>query len=118
MGDACTVEIDGTYSGTYFVPCDYVEYFTDELVNTSNTTINLYPSYRHYSGSSYDYIVCRSYTYPYYYSGYNNNKEITDITSVKFNTTATYFIQYQYIQLFVYFLICLSAFCIIFRKVH
>lgn len=118
MSDSCTVTIDGSYSGTYFIPCDSVQYFTDELINTSNSTINLYPSYRHYSSSSYDYIVCRSYTYPYYYSGYNSNKEINDITSIQFNTVANYYLQYQYVQLFVYFLICLSAFCIIFRKVH
>ena len=111
----CTVTIDGSESGEYYVPCDMVQYFINGLINTSNTSVNLYKEVRH-SNSNYDYISCRSYQYPVYYQSYNNSKELTDITTMTFNTRANFYLNRDYITLFVLFLVSLMALRAIFKR--
>ena len=116
MADGCTVTIDGSHSGEYFIPCDMVEYFIDGLVNSSNSTINLYKNVRHYN-DDYDYIRCSPYQYPLYYRANSSNRiELTDITSMQFNYKANYYLNRDYITLFVFFLICLMALRAIFKR--
>lgn len=115
MSDGCTVQIDGSESGTYLVPCDMVQYFIDGLINTSNTSVNLYKDVRH-SNSSYDYISCQPYRYPVYYQSYNNSKELTDITSMEFNYKSNFYLNRDYINLFVLFLLALMALRAIFKR--
>ena len=118
MGDiGCTVTIDGSYSGTYYVPCEYVDLINnDSLINTSNTTITLYPSIRHYNSNSYDYIRCNSYSYPIYYKSYSSTQELTDITSVTFNSNSSFQINLRYIDIFIMFLLALASLCICFKR--
>lgn len=111
----CTVTIDGSESGEYYVPCDMVQYFIDGLINTSNTSVNLYKEIRH-SNSNYDYISCRPYQFPVYYQSYNNSKELTDVTSMTFNSKSNFYLNRDYINLFVLFLLALFALKAIFKR--
>lgn len=115
MNDGCTVVINGSQEGEYYVPCDMVQYFIDGLINISNTTINLYKDIRH-SNSSYDYISCRPYQYPVYYRSYSDSVELTNITSMEFNYKAQYYLNRDYITLFVFFLVSLMALRVIFKR--
>ena len=112
----CTVIIDGSQSGQYYVPCDMVGYFIDGLINTSNTTINLYKDVRHYN-DDYDYIRCSPYQFPLFYRANSSSRiELTDITTMTFNSKANYYLNRDYITLFVFFLISLMALRAIFRR--
>ena len=112
----CTVTIDGSESGEYFVPCDMVGYFIDGLINTSNTTVNLYKDIRHYN-DDYSYIRCSPYQYPLYYSANGSNRiELTDITIMSFNSRANFYLNRDYITLFVLFLLALFALKAIFKR--
>lgn len=112
----CTVNIDGSQSGEYFVPCDMAQYFIDGLINTSNTTINLYKAIRRYN-DDYDYIRCSPYQYPLYYRANSSNRiELTDITTMTFNSKANYYLNRDYINLFVLFLLALFALKAIFKR--
>lgn len=111
----CTVTIDGSEQGTYFIPCDMVQYFIHGLVNTSNTSVNLYKEVRH-NNSNYDYISCRPYQYPVYYQSYNNSKELIDITTMQFNSKSNFYLNRDYINLFVLFLLALMALRAIFKR--
>lgn len=112
----CTVTIDGSQPGEYFVPCDMVQYFIDGLVNTSNSTVNLYKDIRRYN-DDYDYIRCSPYQYPLYYRANSSNRiELTDITTMTFNSKANYYLNRDYINLFVLFLLALFALKAIFKR--
>lgn len=112
----CTVTIDGSQSGEYFVPCDMVQYFIDGLINTSNTTINLYKNVRHYN-DDYDYIRCSPYQYPLYYRANSSTRiELTDITTMTFNSRANFYLNRDYISLFVLFLLALFCLKAIFKR--
>ncbi len=114
----CTVTFEGDHGGTYYVPCEYVESIDQEtLINTSNTTITLYPSIRHYNGNnSYNYIRLNSYSYPLYYSSYSSYDEITNVSNVTFNSNAAKAFSLSYINLFLMFLLALASLCVVFRK--
>lgn len=81
----CTVTFDGTYGGTYNVPCDQVQYINDELINVgSSSTIYLYPAAAQSSRNQY--IALQSMLYPRYYSGSGYGyTEITNASNVTFN---------------------------------
>lgn len=112
----CTVTIDGSYSGEYYIPCDMVGFFIDGLINTSNSTINLYKDIRHYN-NDYDYIRCSPYQYPLYYRANTSSRiELTDITSMQFNSKANYYLNRDYINLFVLFLLALFSLKVIFKR--
>lgn len=112
----CTVVINGSREGEYYIPCDMVGYFIDGLVNTSNTTVNLYRSIRHYN-DDYDYIRCLPYQYPLFYSVNSSSRiELTDITSMQFNVKSNYYLNRDYITLFVFFLISIMALRAIFKR--
>lgn len=112
----CTVTIDGSHSGEYFVPCDMVDYFIDGLVNTSNTTVNLYKNIRHYN-DDYDYIRCSPYQYPLFYKANSSNRiELTDISTMTFNSRANFYLNRDYITLFVLFLLALFSLKAIFKR--
>lgn len=116
MNDGCTVTIDGSQAGEYYVPCDMVGFFIDGLVNTSNSTINLYKDVRHYN-DDYDYIRCSPYQYPLFYRSNSSSRiELTDITSMHFNSKANYYLNRDYISLFVLFLLALFSLKVIFKR--
>lgn len=83
----CTVTIDGTYAGEYYVPANTVGYLVSgTLQNKSSNTITLYPVG---STSTYPRIQISAFGDPYYYTGSNyNGVHITDISTTSFNLAA------------------------------
>lgn len=69
----CTVTFDGDHGGTYYVPCDQVEYLESDLTNNSSSYIYLYKD-KNYTQTRGEYIQIGSHQYPRWYasgSGYN-----------------------------------------------
>ena len=110
--DGCEVTFDGSYSGTYHIPCDQVAYVnTDNLVNVgTNSTIYLYPDSVQ-SGRN-NYISLPPLQYPRYYAaGSYNYTEITNASNVRFNGNGNIYKDSPMIQTGCY--VILMAFCII-----
>lgn len=95
MDDYCEVSWEGTQGGTYYVACTLVEYISDELVNTGNSTIYFYTSPQQYNNS---YVLsAAAFSYPRYYSG-NNYHYVTDAHNVSFNNRSNYYRERQLVD--------------------
>lgn len=75
--DKCTLTFEGNQGGTYYVPCDKVQYFTNDLINTSNQLVLLESGHAHNNFN----LRCASNKYCSYYSGnythYVTNARVT-----------------------------------------
>lgn len=82
----CTITIDGSYPGQYYIPCNQVQYIEENtLINRSSSTIYLYKS----NSSSYPRIQCQFNSFPIYQTGTTTGSiTITNITYTQFNLQA------------------------------
>lgn len=113
MPDLCEVTIDGTYSGTYYVPSNQVQYLTSDFKNNGSTTIYMYKTY----GDSYPQIRISSNGYPTYYSQNNySGVVLTDVSSVVFNKQAMVYRSQPFYSLFNSVLLCLLAVAVLLRR--
>lgn len=114
MPDFAEVTIDGNHPGTYLVPVNQVQYLTDELLNTSSSTITLYGVY----GSAYPQIRISANSNPIYYTQNNySGVDVTGITSVEFNSVAKLYRSQNLFSLADTFLLLLLSLCVILRRV-
>lgn len=95
MDDYCEVSWEGSQGGTYYVACPLVEYISDELVNTGNSTIYFYTSPQQ-SNNSYA-LSASAFSYPRYYSG-NNYYYVTNARNVSFNNRSNYYRERQLVD--------------------
>lgn len=88
--DFCTITIDGSRGGEYYVACQYVPYLENgTLYNNGSNTITLYSSKNH---DTYPRIQISSLSLPYYYSGSGyNGVLINDISRTDFNLRSQIF---------------------------
>lgn len=109
MTDYCTVTIDGSHGGTYYVACDQVEYLTSDLCNNSNSTINLYPTIS--ADHTGNYIRVTGLGTPEYRASgsYQQWVAITDISSVTFNSRSHVYRESSLVLLFALFLVCIAS---------
>lgn len=113
MPDFAEVTIDGSYPGTYLVPVNQVQYLTDELLNTSSSTIYLYSVY----GNSYPQIRIAANSNPVYYTQNNySGVDVSGVTSVEFNFTANIYRAQSIFPLFNSFLLVLLSLCVFLRR--
>lgn len=91
--DGCTVSWEGDHGGTYYVPCDRVQYLNSELINTSNTSFNGYSTIT--SSNNSPYVVFPSNGYPYYYESYSNRDYIEVAQNVTFNAKSHYYKEFD-----------------------
>lgn len=97
MDDYCTVTFEGDQGGTYYVACSLVEYIDDEsMVNTGNSTINLYSSPQ--QGSNTNYISIPAFSYPRYYSG-NSYHYITNADNISFNFRSHFYRDFDMVEI-------------------
>lgn len=82
--EICTVTIDGSYAGTWYVPAQYVSYLENgTLYNNGSNTITLYSSKNH---ETYPRISIPALGYPVYFaSSQYNGVTITNISRTDFN---------------------------------
>lgn len=113
MDDYCEVSWEGTQGGTYYVACPLVEYISDELVNTGNSTIYFYTSPQQ-SNNSYA-LSASAFSYPRYYSG-NNYYYVTNARNVSFNNRSHYYRERQFVDPI--FSIIISAILLINLLIH
>lgn len=108
MDDYCTVTFEGDQGGTYYVACPLVEYIDNEsMVNTGNSTINLYTSPQ--QGNNSYYIQIQSFSYPRYYSG-NNYHYITNAHNISFNNKSNYYRNFDVVEISLLTLLASLAF--------
>lgn len=88
MDDFCEVSWEGTEGGTYYVACPLVEYISDELVNTGNSTIYFYTSPQ--QGNNSYALSASAFSYPRYGNNYNYYY-VTDAYNVSFNNRSHYY---------------------------
>lgn len=113
MDDYCEVSWEGTQGGTYYVACPLVEYISDELVNTGNSTIYFYTSPQQ-SNNSYA-LSASAFSYPRYYSG-NNYYYVTNAHNVSFNNRSHYYRERELVDPI--FSIIISAILLINLLIH
>lgn len=113
MDDYCEVSWEGTQGGTYYVACPLVEYISDELVNTGNSTIYFYTSPQQ-SNNSYA-LSASAFSYPRYYSG-NNYYYVTNAYNVSFNNRSHYYRERELVDPI--FSIIISAILLINLLIH
>lgn len=97
MDDFSTVTFDGNYGGTWYIASDDAEFLGEGLVNGSNHTIYLYKDFR--QGNNQEYISIASLSYPVYHpsSGYNT-VYITNASNIRFNSTAEYYRERDFVS--------------------
>lgn len=108
--DLCTVDIDGRYAGTWYVPAQYVSYLENgSLYNTSSNTITLYNSKNH---DTYPRIQIPALSLPYYYSSsIYNGTLINDISRTDFNLRSQiYRFNNIYAEPLIFFLLAVLCF--------
>lgn len=96
MDDFCEVSWEGTQGGTYYVACPLVQYISDELVNTGNSTIYFYTSPQQ-SNNAYA-LSAAAFSYPRYYSG-NNYYYVTNAHDVSFNNLSHYYREHDMVEI-------------------
>lgn len=117
MNDYCTITIDGSDGGTYYVPCNQAEYITRDFINVSSSTINLYQNIR--TNNDVAYISMPSLGRPVYHSPSSYNTHyITDVTTVQFNRTADFYREYDIAYLLVLCGVLLFSLCNFFLRRH
>lgn len=114
MGDVCTVSWNGDQGGTYYVPCDQVQFISSDLINTSSSSISLYKSLD--SGSSYSSdLIMPPLSHPRYYFG-NSYRYVTNVSDVKFNGLGNMYAERDYLMLGVLFFICFYIMVRLFKR--
>lgn len=110
MDEYSIVTIDGgNYAGNYYINDVQVEYLTDSLGNSSNSTIYLYKSI---GDKSSDYIRIDSLGLPYYYRNKNYDYElVSGFSNISFNPKAYLIRDFDLISLFMYCVI--SFYCLV-----
>lgn len=96
MDDECTVTFEGNRGGTYYVACNLVEYIDEQLVNTGNSQIVLYPNIQ--QGVSQNTITIPALSFPYYTNG-TTRVYITDAHNVSFNFRSSYYRERQMVNI-------------------
>lgn len=105
MDSGCTVTFGGDYGGTYNIPCNAVNSFSDGLYNNSSNGYTIYTNINH-GGTS---LTCNSMSYPSYRSGqYTYYIQPENVT---FNDRAMFYRQTQFFEPVIMF--CLLAICIL-----
>lgn len=108
MDDYCTVSFTGDQGGTYYVACSLVGYIDSEsMVNTGNTTINLYTQPQ--QGTNTSNISIPAFSYPRYLSG-NSYRYITNASDISFNSRSFYFRDYDVVEIVLLALIASISF--------
>lgn len=95
--DGCTVTWEGDYGGTYYIPCDKVEYLNDELINTGSSSFNAYSAV--YQGNNNTYITFPSNGYPYYRSSGTTYQYITNVSNIEFNAKSHFYKEFDIVLL-------------------
>lgn len=110
----CTVTWTGDHGGTYFVPCDQVQYITKDLVNSSSSTIPLYKSLD--SGSSYSSdLSIPPLSHPRYYTG-TSYYYVTNSSNVIFNPLGNVYAERNILLLGLVFFLCFYMMVRLFKR--
>lgn len=108
MDDYCEVTFEGDQGGTYYVACSLVEYIDNEsMVNTGNSTINLYTSPQ--QGYNTNYLSIPAFSYPRYYSG-NNYHYVTNAHNISFNNKSNFYRNFDVVEITLLTLLASLAF--------
>lgn len=112
--DGCTVSWEGDHGGTYYIPCDRVEYLNDELINIGASSFNAYDSV--YQGNNYAYITFPVNGYPYYRSSGTNYQYITNASNITFNAKSHFYKEFDLALLIVLAIIAVCSLTRIWRS--
>ena len=83
--DMIEVTINGT---TYYVPSNQIQYLTDELVNTSSSSITLYSAIStDGTSTAYPYITIRPFSAPVLHRQ-NQNNTVIQVNSLEWGSVA------------------------------
>lgn len=113
----CEVTFTGDHGGTYTISCDRVPDLRDDMVNTGNSTIYLYPVGSGLTDSNYPYIQIAAGHYPMYRDGNNYyGSYITNATQVRFNFLGNVYREKIYIDSMMSILIAFYVLVRLFKK--
>lgn len=111
--DGCTVTWEGDHGGTYYIPCDRVEYLNDELINTGSTSFNGYETIT--SGNDSPYVVFPVNQYPYYYQSYSQRSYITVADNISFNAKSHFYKEFDLVLIIVVGIVAVGSLSKIWR---
>lgn len=111
MDGACTVSFTGDHGGSYFIPCDSVNDFDDQLVYYGSDTLTIWEEVNHYGHKLIVQPMCTP--------AWINTEEkyvYTNPEDVVFNDRAIFYREYDSIIMFCLVLLCAFRAITIFRR--
>lgn len=113
--DGCTVSWEGDHGGTYYIPCDKVEFLNDELINTGAQSFNAYSDV--YQGNNNAYITFPTNGYPYYRDNSSYNYQyIINAANITFNAKSHFYKEFDLALLVVLAVIAVCSLTKIWRS--